>query len=238
MKKRKPQTTENRRRLAPSLVLCLLAAAGNMAVSLILARWGINLWLDTIFTLMVCFLAGPWWAAFTTAVHLVFPLLYENHLAAGVGLHLGGANLLLYFNGAPSLLFGLCTISAVMLAWFFSRHYRLFDDTDQGSWEPDSGGGPGGALSLIAILFTLSLYMCMVVSVTGGIISWLIPRIFNVSSESPTPESYYKLGMLLNGYPVLLAEILSRLPINIPDRLISVFGAYGAALLVRKSGMY
>jgi hypothetical protein len=44
--------------------------------------------------------------------------------------------------------------------------------------------------------------------------------------------------MLLNNYPVFLAEIISRFPVNIPDRFLSVYSAYGAAWLLKKSGIY
>jgi hypothetical protein len=80
----------------------------------------------------------------------------------------------------------------------------------------------------------LSLYMCILISVTGGLIAWLINILWPVTNQDTSPESYYKLGMLLNHYPVPLAEIISRFPVNIPDRLLSVFGAYGFALLLKK----
>ncbi|MDR1420741.1 MAG: hypothetical protein LBI86_10235, partial [Treponema sp.] len=49
-----------------------------------------------------------------------------------------------------------------------------------------------------------------------------------------TPELYFKLGLLRNGLPLLASEILARIPVNIVDRPVSVFGAYGIAFLLRR----
>jgi hypothetical protein len=105
--------------------------------------------------------------------------------------------------------------------WFFRRRYHLLEES-------------GGAFNTISLLLILSLYMCILMSISGGLIAWLIPVLWRTAPSYNTPESYYKLGMLLNRYPVPLAEIISRFPVNIPDRFISVYGAYGVALLLRK----
>jgi hypothetical protein len=39
---------------------------------------------------------------------------------------------------------------------------------------------------------------------------------------------------LRNNVPVLASAILSRIPINIVDRFIAVFGGYGISLVFRK----
>jgi hypothetical protein len=119
-------------------------------------------------------------------------------------------------------LYVLCSIAGVFLAWFFHRRYHLLEEDNY------------GAFNLVSVLLILSLYMCILMSVTGGLIAWIISVLWPVTNQDTPPESYFKLGMLLNHYPVPLAEIISRLPVNIPDRLLSVFGAYGFALLLKK----
>jgi hypothetical protein len=42
------------------------------------------------------------------------------------------------------------------------------------------------------------------------------------------------MGLLRNNVPVLATSILSRIPINIIDRFIAVFGGYGISLIFRK----
>jgi hypothetical protein len=114
----------------------------------------------------------------------------------------------------------------VFLVWFFRRRYHLLEED----------GDDYGAFHLVSILLMLSLYMCILISVTGGLIAWFINVCWPLTNQDIPPESYFKLGMLLNHYPAPLAEIISRLPVNIPDRLLSVFGAYGFALLLKKAG--
>jgi hypothetical protein len=42
------------------------------------------------------------------------------------------------------------------------------------------------------------------------------------------------LTLLRRELPLLAVEILSRIPLNIIDRLVSVFGAYGLAALLSR----
>jgi hypothetical protein len=76
--------------------------------------------------------------------------------------------------------------------------------------------------------------MCLQMSVMGGLISALIPLLVSVPKYTVSPENYFKLGLMLNNVPFPVAEIVARLPINIFDRLLSVFGGYSLALLIRK----
>jgi len=49
-----------------------------------------------------------------------------------------------------------------------------------------------------------------------------------------SPSDIFKLGFLRHNAPVLAAGILSRIPINIVDRFIVIFGGYGISLIFRK----
>jgi hypothetical protein len=89
-------------------------------------------------------------------------------------------------------------------------------------------------VNVIIPLFILSFTMCLLMSFLGGIIAALISFIWPESRDSFTAESLFKLSLLLNKVPILLTEILSRFPVNIPDRILSVFGGYGLALLLKK----
>ncbi|MDR1900104.1 MAG: hypothetical protein LBQ55_08860 [Treponema sp.] len=42
------------------------------------------------------------------------------------------------------------------------------------------------------------------------------------------------MGLLRNRLPLLAAAVLSRIPVNIIDRFITIFGGYGLGLLLRK----
>jgi len=73
---------------------------------------------------------------------------------------------------------------------------------------------------------------CIMVSVTGGIIDYIItlfsaPKVFY-------PEDSFKIGLLRNNAPLLASAILSRIPINIVDRFFTIFGGYGVSLVYGK----
>jgi hypothetical protein len=87
-------------------------------------------------------------------------------------------------------------------------------------------------IGVAALLLVLAALDCLVVSVSGGIIDYTLtilkaPRTFS-------PEDSFKLGLLRNNVPLLATAILSRIPINIVDRFIVIFGGYGVSLLFRK----
>jgi hypothetical protein len=44
--------------------------------------------------------------------------------------------------------------------------------------------------------------------------------------------------LLLNHVPLPIAEIVSRIPVNIPDRLLSVYGGYGLAALLKNTRIF
>jgi hypothetical protein len=73
---------------------------------------------------------------------------------------------------------------------------------------------------------------CIAVSITGGIIDFILH--LNSAPRTFSPEDTFKLGLLQNNVPVLATSILSRIPINIIDRFIAVFGGYGISVLFRK----
>ncbi|GHV93986.1 hypothetical protein AGMMS50293_03060 [Spirochaetia bacterium] len=119
-------------------------------------------------------------------------------------------------------LFGLCSIATAVLTYIFIRRF---------SKEPDPG-----LLDRIIMLVLLSLGLCALMSVLGGIIAVFIQRVLLNPIDDPNPETYFKLGLLKNGLGLAAAEILARIPVNIVDRFVSVFTGYGAAWLLARTG--
>ena len=70
---------------------------------------------------------------------------------------------------------------------------------------------------------------CVVVSVTGGIIDFILTMLS--APKAFYPEDTFKLGLLRNNVPILASAILSRIPINIVDRFFVIFGGYGVSLV-------
>jgi hypothetical protein len=81
-------------------------------------------------------------------------------------------------------------------------------------------------------LLVLVALDCIVVSICGGVIDFILGKLSAPLTYSP--EDTFELGLLRNNVPVLVTAILSRIPINIVDRFIAVFGGYGIFLVFRK----
>jgi hypothetical protein len=120
----------------------------------------------------------------------------------------------------------ICIIVEILLIWVF--HTRMKKREAVFLKNPSLQSFIGVA----ALLLVLAALDCLVVSVSGGIIDYTLtilkaPRTFS-------PEDSFKLGLLRNNVPLLATAILSRIPINIVDRFIVIFGGYGISLLFRK----
>jgi len=80
----------------------------------------------------------------------------------------------------------------------------------------------------VIVLTLLSFALCLAISILGGCISVFI-GFFKATAVNPAAVQ----TMFNSNVPMLLNEIMSRVPINIIDRLFSSFAAFGAALGVR-----
>lgn len=88
-------------------------------------------------------------------------------------------------------------------------------------------------LSVIIILILISLLMCVVVSITGGLVD-LIDNFFGEKVLGNIQTDYYKLALLKTKINDLGINILSRFPANILDRPISTFAGFGISRLLNK----
>jgi len=78
-------------------------------------------------------------------------------------------------------------------------------------------------------LALLSILVCLTNSVVGGLISTFLYRTLEMSSPD-----YIVAEMMLYNIPMPVAAIISRIPINMVDKLIAVVLGYGIARLVGK----
>ena len=86
----------------------------------------------------------------------------------------------------------------------------------------------------IVKLLGLSLVMCLVMSISGGIISRICAYVNGDGSEYTFQTQF--LAVLFEGklrFP-LLDSILLRIPVNVVDRLITVFAAFGLYKVMEK----
>jgi len=198
-------------------VLCLVSAFGNAIVSHFFNNVvGIPLYLDTIFNAAMCFCAGLLPGLITGI--LLSPIMYflVCRFLLGLSVELG-----LFRN-----VWVVCIAVEILLIWFFhirmkKREAAFLDNPSLQSF-----------IGIAALLLVLAVLDCLVVSVTGGIIDFALTAI--QAPRTFSPEDSFKLGLLRNNVPLLPTAILSRIPINIVDRFIAVFGGFGISLLYRK----
>ena len=90
------------------------------------------------------------------------------------------------------------------------------------------------AAGIFARLMVLYIVCALAISVLGGVIDFIYYDVLLKSNEYFSPEDTFKIGLLDSGIPPLAINILSRIPVNIVDRFIVIFGGYGVSLLFRK----
>jgi len=224
------------RKIIGAFIFCIAGALLNMIVyRVFISIMGLPLYLDTIFTITVTLAYGPLWGVLTGALTNVHSFTVY---------------------GWEYYLFALCNVAAALITWLFIRLFPLelnlsINAATASNAPLASAGHPAFTAKLyqvgsrrlsvrlsavmdrLIILTLLSFALCLAISILGGCISVFIG--FYKASVNPV-ESVNPAAvptMFHNNIPILLNEILSRIPINIIDRLISVFAAFGVALGIR-----
>ena len=203
------------RKIIGSFVFCIAGALLNMIVyKVFISMMGLPLYLDTIFTITVTFIYGPVWGVLTGAL--------TNITSISV-------------YGLEYYLFALCNIAAALITWFFIRLFPRELDlrmnvvyTSLPLYQAGSSrlsAHLSAVMDRVIVLTLLSFALCLAMSILGGCISVFI-GLFKAAAVNPAAVQ----TMFHRNIPMLLNEILSRVPINIIDRLISSFAAFGVAL--------
>jgi hypothetical protein len=198
------------------IILGIAASIANNAC--ISTNFISGLYLDTIFTVAAAF-AGGLVPGLISAVltTVIYGMVYftEN------GTHYFGANYFYIF----------CSITMVLLVRLFAYFFRTECESVRvigGHDKPYNGKILQGPL--LIMLTILSLVMSFVISVMGGLISAGITSVTGVVDKS----GWFRLGFIMQGFSLTASEILARIPVNIADNTIAVFGGYGIAFLVKK----
>jgi hypothetical protein len=211
---------DGKARLRTVLLFCVLSVFGNAVLGALTSGvFKLSLYMDTVFTVAVTFSFGVF-PGIATGV-ILFPLY-------------GISRPILLQTGAdifwPGNFFILCSLSEILLVAVFRVKIRpqeaLFFE------EPSPASFTGIAVRLMALM----ALDCIFISFTGGVIDVMLSTFFP-ALKTLNPEDIFKLGLLRSNVPLLPAAILSRIPINIVDRFIAVFGGYSISLLYRKCAM-
>ena len=225
------------RKIIGSFIFCIVGALLNMIVyNVLISMTGLPLYLDTIFTITVTLICGPLWGILTGALTNIISITAF---------------------GLEWYLFAICNIATALITWLFIRFFPLelnlrMNAASAGNvvvtantafaakplFQTDSrrlSERLSAVMDRLIVLTLLSFALCLVMSILGGCISVLVGfykasvNPFNAESVNPAAVQ----TMFHGNIPILLNEILSRIPINIIDRFISVFAAFGAALGAR-----
>jgi hypothetical protein len=200
-------------------LLCIAGAILNIGSNILFCEvLLIPLFLDTILTISVTFLFGPVWGIFTGTL--------TNVISNTIG-----------FRGWGVYLYSICNIATAFITWIFIRLFpvelritkRNFPETSFGSVRQDN------VMNRIIVLMLLSFFLCLAMSILGGLVTGIIQIIRNSGDAAlPNNPGSIKPAMFAGNVPFILNEVLSRIPVNIIDRIISVFAGHGIAVLAIK----
>jgi hypothetical protein len=213
------------KKLTAILFLVLAAALLNIGAIFLFQRvLGLPLFMGAMFTIGFTFFGGlPCGIATALMTHLI--------------------NAFLQSTGLPDCLYVLCGIAAALITALFMRLFpaecpigtrRDGDSAGPGRFTRRSAWDAGRIFDRIAVLFVLSLVMCAGMSLIGGIIGTVIETFFTPPKTLDAGLPIFRRILVRKELPLLVVEVLCRIPGNILDRLISVSGGCGFALALKK----
>jgi len=184
-------------------VLCILAALMNILLSSFFIKiLGIPLFIDTVFSAAITFAFGLIPGIIVAVLSWLIPAVY---------------NMNIHF-------FVLCSIAEVVLIWALKP-----GNPDIPAFTPKEK--IISAYTVVAAKLMILYIICVIaISVLGGIINFL-PQLFLRTHESYfSIEDTFKPEFIMKNFPTLAVNILSRIPINIVDRFIVIFGGFFISL--------
>ena len=185
-------------------LICVIAAFLNYFTGFFAVfELKIPLFIDTIFTAAVTFSFG------------LIPGLVTAFLTWVLG----------FVGTAEPSPFIICSIAEVFLVWRLkpsgklelkrSNDVRLFAEN----------------INILARLMLLYIAAAVTISVLGGLVDYFFFSVLPHSKDHISAEDVYKAGIHPE-FPILLINILSRLPVNLVDRFIVIFGGYFISRLI------
>jgi hypothetical protein len=218
-----PKSKGNWKHIAALPFLCLGGAVLNVFTgNFFRDALGVPLFMDTLFTVAMTFYGGLLCGALTGL--LTNPIVNMFN-----------------FYGWADLIYAFCNAAAALVTFLFIRlfpaelRFGTGKAVKTGEFETAPlNGRLRPLMNTLVVVLLLSFVMCIVISILGGLTAVLIKPFGGSSATGP---GLFKLALLRRNLPPAVIEILSRIPLNIVDRLLSVFGGYGAAALLRRIKM-
>jgi len=198
------------------IMVCIAGVLLNFAISRLNTFAGLPFYLDTILTISITLVLGPVWGAICGTLTNIM-----GHT--------------IWFWGWAGYLFILCQIATAYITGAFMHFFpkEMYPGIIRTALKASHNKSRSIILrDKIIILFLLALVLSIAISIIGGTISTFIIILYPAFDREPG-LSTLTVNMFSNSIPIFIREILSRVPINIVDRLISVFAAYGIAVGLR-----
>lgn len=114
----------------------------------------------------------------------------------------------IYETNFIAFLFSFCTFCGIITVWLFKKY--VIDKNSK------------SFVMVFAEILVLCFLICVVESVTGGLVSRIIGMISGTENYPTYQTDFFILMFRVHVKSPLVAAILSRFPINIADRFISV----------------
>ena len=127
---------------------------------------------------------------------------------------------LIYEKNMLFFLFSICTFCGIITVWLFKKFVM---DKNSNSF-----------VMVFAEVLILCVLVCIVESVTGGIISRIIGMISGTDNYPTYQTDFIILMFRVHVKSPLVAAIISRFPVNIADRFISVPISFLAYLGIKR----
>ena len=195
--------------------ISLSGAILNLYINQLSIYSGTPLYVDTILTISITLVCGLFWGSLCGAL--------TNAISNTI-----------WFWGWEGYLFSICNIATAVTTWFFMHLFPRELEMNNAKQKISPVIYKSGKLSIIIdrmiTLILLAFALCLVMSIFGGLIAAFILSYSKGRFEETNISAILAATMFGQNFPVVLTEIFSRIPVNIIDRLISVFAGYGIAL--------
>ena len=185
------------RKIIKIAVLCVIAVFMNLLLSSFIMNYlKFPLFLDTVFTAAIAFAFGVIPGIFTAVLTWFLPCVFYS-----------GFNYYIICSIAEVLLICAVKTTAPDIPAFASKEKIIVSYT-----------------ALVSKLFLLYVLCAISISILGGVVDY-ITHLFTERHYFGI-DDLFKPGLIIYNLPILAVNILSRIPINIVDRFIVIFGGY------------
>lgn len=198
-----------KQRILKIFLFCTAAAILNYTIAFIpMHVLGMPLFLDTIFTAVISFLFGFIPGLVTTVIYLLISYIRHHDIN----------------------IFFICIIAEVTLV----SGLKPAIDQPLKPFKSNKERDFAILISILARLMLLYITVFLAVSILGGLIDYIYYDIMKNIWPYYTAPDIFKMAFTETGLPKLAINILSRIPINIIDRFIVIFGGYFIARILVK----